>query len=255
MSVDTTDPWKLSSGLRDDMVLSIHAAYFSPDAEYQGGQQYLLWLIGLDENQDEATLKMSVGADWTSSDGGTTITHPTKKQQYINGSTIYGHFITAAMEIPELQAEVRKRALGPLNAKVWEGLIIHFTEHELKFGKNIDAQMRLMPTEYFGLISEAAPTTLPPVQTAPPVAAPPVVAPPPVAVTDPAVLLAQARAAQAQAKPTGSPLYEELVSLAKVSDWPSFLNTVIADPRVLADDELALQAMDQSQLWTQANTP
>jgi hypothetical protein len=255
MSPELNDPWKLSSGLRDDMVISIHAAYFAPDAEYQGGRQLLLNLIGLDETQEQVTLKMSVGADWETSDGGTTITHPTKKQQYINGSTIYGHWISSAMEIPELVNVIRGRELGPLNANTWVGLIIHCQEKEIKFGKNIDPQQRLMPTEYFGLVEDAA---------AAPVAAPPVVpvaqapAPAPVAAPtaiDPAALLAQARAAAANNTVTVSPLHAEMIALAKSSpDFPTFLATVLGDTRVLADDDLAQQCIDESNLFTSARS-
>lgn len=260
--IEITDPWKLSSGLRDDMVLSITDAYFAPDAEYQGGRVLLLHLIGLDEMQEAQTIKMSVGADWETSDGGVTITHPTKKQQKINASTIYGHWISHAQEIPELVKELQDRPGGPLNSKVWEGLIIHLQERDLVFGKNIDPQKRLMPTEYFGLLSNTAPATMapvsaPPVATAPPLsipAVPPAAAPPtngaPSAV-DTAALIAQARAAQAAPAPTGSPLYDKYVTLARSTEWGPFLAAALADPEVLLDDEFAGQVIGGT-LYAQA---
>lgn len=261
MSPETeiTDPWKLSSGLRDDMVFSIHQAYFAPDAEYQGGRVLLLHLIGLDEMEEPNTLKMSVGADWESPDGGTTITHPTKKQQRINGSTIYGHWISHAQEIPELVAELQRRPGGPTNANVWTGLIVHLQERDLVFGKNIDPQKRLMPTEYFGLLTDAVNGNVAPVQTAPlqtaPMGVPQVpVSAPVAAAVDPAALIAQARAQAAQAAAPASPLYQKYFDLARAADWPTFLATALADPEVLADDELAQQCADQSQLYTMART-
>lgn len=248
--IEITDPWKLSSGLRDDMVLQIHDAYFAPDAEYQGGRVLLLHLIGLDELQEANTLKLSIGADWETNDGGITVTHPTKKQQKINASTIYGHWISHAQQIPELVAELQARPGGPLNAKVWEGLILHLQERDLVFGKNIDPQKRLMPTEYFGLIQDAAPGNVPPVP-APPVAPPlaipqvPATAPvPPAPAPAPgpagtAALLAQARAAQAAPAPTGNPLFDKYATLARTTEWGPFLAAALADPEVLADDEFA----------------
>lgn len=245
-----SDPWKLSSGLRDDMVASITDAYFAPDAEYQGGRVLLLHLIGIDETGEAFTLKLSAGADWETADGGNTITHPTKKQQRINSSTIYGHWIANAQEIPELVDELQRRPGGPLNAKVWEGLIIHLLLKEIRFGRNIDPQQRLMPAEYFGVMeSQPDPVAVQGVPFVPVTPAPPVAQPSPI---DPQLLLAQARAQAAAPTNGSSPLYNELVNLAKTLDWPQYLATVLADPRVLADDELAQQAIDQNQLYNSA---
>lgn len=275
--VEITDPWKLSSGLRDDMVLQVFDAYFAPDADYQGGRQLLLHLIGVDELAEPQTLKLSIGADWETADGGTTVTHPTKKQQRINASTIYGHWISSAQEIPELVAELQRRPGGPTNAKVWEGLILHLLEKEITFGRNIDPQKRLMPAEYFGLISDspaangqvpAPPASVPPVPPAPvatapapaPTGIPPVPAPAaPAPAMDPATaaLLAQARAnaaalaPQTAPAPTGNPLHDKYVTLALSTDWSTFLATALADTEVLADDEFAGQVISGA-LYNQA---
>lgn len=273
MSEFTDEAWILSSGLRDDMVISVYDAYFATDAEYQGGRQYLLHLIGTDEKTEPVTLKMSVGADWQSADGGVTITHPTKQKQRINSSTIYGHWITCASEIPELVAELQRRPGGPTNAKVWEGLIIHATEREIKFGKTIEPQMRLMPAEYFGLIQEVqAPQGIPNVPPTPlvqpayapppaPAYVPPVapvaaqigIAPVPV-VDDGQAALAAARAAAANTAAPVNPLYQHYWELAKVTEWGPFLAAALADTNVLQDEELAQQIVNQGLLWTQARS-
>lgn len=238
------------------MVISIHAAYFSVDADYQSGRQYLLFLIGTDENTEPVEIRMSVGADWASADGGVTITHPTKRKQTINASCIYGHWISHAQEIPELVNVLRGRG-NPTNAKVWEGLILHLQESEIKFGRNIDPQMRLMPTEYFGLIEDSTPANIPFVPPAPvvtpPLGAPQVPTPVPAPAMDPAALIAQARAKANQGPTsTGNSLYDKYFTLAKETEWGVFLATALADSEVLADDELAQQIVDQSQLYTQA---
>ncbi len=125
---DTTtqvpEAWELDSGLRDDMVLSVHGAYFAPHAEYQEGKQLMLWLLGVDENNEPAELRMSIGADWQTPDGGNTITHPTKKKQHINQSSIYGHWISHCFEIPDLSKVLFERG-GPTDARIWVNLIIH----------------------------------------------------------------------------------------------------------------------------------
>lgn len=248
---EITDPWKLSSGLRDDMVLQIFSAYFAPDADYQGGRQLLLHLIGVDELEEPQTLKLSIGGDWESADGGNTVTHPTKKQQRINASTIYGHWISSAQEIPELVAELQRRPGGPTNSKVWEGLIIHLLEKEITFGRNIEPQKRLMPAEYFGVIQAPAPASTPAPATTPPfplgIPTVPAMAPVPTPpAMDPAVLLAQARAAQAAPPPTGNQLFDKYAALARTTDWGTFLATALADTEVLADDEFAQQVISGS---------
>ena len=104
------DLFHLDSGLRESMDLTIHAAYFGNNADYQGGVPTVLYLIGNDEAGDSIEMFMSVGADWSSADGGATITHPTKK--FVNKNTIYGHWLQHALEIPELKAA--------LLATVWD---------------------------------------------------------------------------------------------------------------------------------------
>lgn len=256
---DTTtqvpDAWELDSGLRDDMVLQIHGAYFAPHAEYQEGKQLMIWLLGTDENDEPAELRMSIGADWQTPDGGNTIIHPTKRKQHINKSSIYGHFISFCFELPELAKELISRG-GPTDARIWVGLVIHLQLRTLTWGGDIRDQERLMPTEYLGLISQLQATTLPGTTPAPPVAqapsapAPATVAPPaqPDQVFDPQAALAAARAAQATtgAESNASPLFQKAVDLAKSQpDFATFLGLAFADPDILADDELAERCASQ----------
>ncbi len=142
---DTTtqvpEAWELDSGLRDDMVLSIHGAYFAPHAEYQEGKQLMIWLLGTDENDEPAELRMSIGSDWQTPDGGNTITHPTKKKQHINKSCIYGHWISYCFEIPDLAKTLIERG-GPTDARIWVGLIIHLQAKTLVWGGDIKQQKR-----------------------------------------------------------------------------------------------------------------
>lgn len=249
------EAWELDSGLRDDMVLSIHGAYFAPHAEYQEGKQLMLWLLGTDENNEPAELRMSIGSDWQTPDGGNTITHPTKKKQHINKSSIYGHWISYCFEIPELAKTLIERG-GPTDARIWVGLVIHLQLKTLVWGGDIRDQDRLMPVEYFGLTPEAGGTTVPPTAApAPPVAqtppaapaqaAPPAQAQPPQQdqVFDPQAALAAARAAASApvvAEQNASPLFQRAVQMAAGSaDFATFLGLAFADADILADDELA----------------
>lgn len=260
-AVTMPEAFQLSSGLREDMVISIHSAYFAPDAGYQDGRVLMLWLIGTDEDNDPVDIRMSVGADWQTADGNL-ITHPTKKRQQINKNTIYGHFLQHSFEIPALTQTLieRSEALGgkgPLDARIWANLILHLQAREIVFGKNIDPQDRLMPTEFMGLVTDN-PATPAPATAAPPVpptqaASSPAPVNTPAAAANPMAAINAARAAKAQqdaAATNGSPLYNRAVALAQSSpDFPTFLAAALDDAEILSDDELAVQCADESQIW------
>jgi len=253
------EAWELDSGLRDDMTFSIHSGYFAPHAEYQEGKQLMLWLLGTDENNEPAEIRMSIGSDWQTPDGGNTIVHPTKRKQHINKSCIFGHWIEYAFELPDLKRELISRG-APIDARIWIGLILQLNLRTLHWGGDIRDQDRLMPTALVGLTNAAgepilAPTATPapPVATAPvsapAPAAPPAQAAPPDQVFDPQAALAAARAAQATSAPSvqnGSPLFQKAVTLAaSAPDFATFLGQAFQDAEILADDELAEQCANQ----------
>jgi hypothetical protein len=257
MPTEVPDAWQLDSGLREDMVITIHSSYFAPHAEYMEGKALMLWLIGTDENDEAVEVRMSVGADWQSPDGGVNITHPTKRKQHINKNSIYGHFISFCFEIPEL-AKVLVGRGAPTDSRIWMDLILHLQARKIEFGRNIDSQERLMPTEFLGLHTEQVPATVAPMAVAPAPTVP--VAPAPTeaeqAQLSPSVLVQQARArAQAEAAVTnGSPLYMRALDLAKtMPDFATFVTTVFNDAEILSDDELAERCADQNGIWAEAH--
>lgn len=238
---DYSDEYKLDSGLRESMDLTVHLAYFSTSADYQNGNVYLLFLTGEDEEGEPVEVRMSVGADWTSADGGKTITHPTKK--YINRNTIYGHWLTHAIEIPELRAVLAERG-GPTVAAIWDNLRLHLDLTEIKFGKNLDPQERLMPTSFLGVYEDSGTSSTTPLTTPTPS---PTVSP---AAPSPADVVAQAKAKAAAASNGSSPLYTEMVELAKASStYSDFVSAALARDDVLADEELAVQVADEGGIW------
>jgi hypothetical protein len=250
--VQIPEAFQLDSGLREDMVITIHSAYFAPHADYQDGHQLLLFLIGTDESNEPVELRMSVGADWTTADG-TTIAHPTKKRQQINKNSIYGHWLSYSFQLPNLAKELIERSdtlggKGPLDARIWNDLILSLENREIEFGKNIDPQNRLMPIEFIGTYNG---------ETLAAVGAQPVPTTPGPSATDPMEVVRQAQLAKAQSQAAvsnGSPLYAKALQLAKQSpDFATFLATALADSDILADDELAVQCADQSQLWAAAH--
>jgi hypothetical protein len=254
--IEIPDSWQLDSGLREDMVISIHSAYFAPHADYQDGKVLMLWLIGTDENEEPVEVRMSVGADWTTDDGNT-ITHPTKRKQHINKNSIYGHWISYCFEITDLAKVIIERG-DATDARVWNDLILHLQLKEISFGRNLDPQERLMPTEYFGLVTDVTPVAVAQQQVGEAVKAEEKVeamveSSEPV---DPKALVAAARAAAAKdaAVTNGSPLYLRAVQMAKdAPDFATFVGQAFDDADILADDELAERCADQSQVWATAH--
>lgn len=248
------DAWELDSGLRDNMTFTVHGAYFMPHAEYQEGKQLMLWLQGTDETNEPYELRMSIGADWQSPDGGTTIVHPTKRAQHINKSSIYGFWIQNALEVPELRKELLSRPNGPTDSRIWVGLILQLNLKTISWGGgNIPDQERLMPTALVGLTDAQGNATISPMaaQAAPVATAPAPVAAPPAPVDqvfDPQAALKAARAAASapQTAANASPLFQKAVQLAAgAADFPNFLALAFADPEILADDELAEQCANE----------
>jgi hypothetical protein len=245
------DDWKLDSGLRESMDLTIHSSYFSTSADYQGGRVYMLFLLGEDENGDPQELRLSVGSDWSSADGGQTITHPTRR--HINKNSIYGHWIQNAIELEDVVDGTTLRDVlvnreTPMYAELWIGIKLHLDLVEIKFGRNIDPMERLLPTKYLGIYSEqplqppTAPATLPLASTP--------------AAPSPAEVVAQAKAASAVTANGQSPLYQEMLDLARGSaSHAEFQSAAFARADVLADEELAIQVADQAAgIWPLAKS-
>lgn len=250
VDIEIPDNWKLDSGLRDEVPrFTIASAYFSQTANYQDGIPFRLHLIGFDTETEPFTVKMTVGSDWVSSDGGRTITHPTRKR--INNSSTYGHWINYSMQLPELRDELIRRdkeqfnGQGPLVADIWTNLVLRLNAEEFQFGKpgkDNPPRAYLMPVEFFGVDTGQSGG-----QSASMVASPNVgVQQPQVAqvasmpTPTPAERIAAARAAAQGNQAAMSPVMAQLHELAKASPTHDDFMTKAWDvDGVLADDELA----------------
>lgn len=249
------DAFHLDSGLREDAILTVHASYFAPSADYQDGKVLMLHLIGTDENDDELTIKMSVGADWTTPDT-YVITHPTKRRQNINGNTIYGHWLEESLNIPTLAqhlitvSDSKYSGLGPRDARIWQDVILHLQSKEYTWnirGQEPTTRSYLMPTEYLGQYVQ-------PDATPAPATPAPAAVPAPAPATDIQAQIAAARAAASPATTNGSPWYNKALDIARSApDFPTFVAQAFEVPEILADDELATQVADEAQIWAQAH--
>lgn len=153
---DEFDPWKTSSGLKDDYDGLVTDAYFAQDVQYNRMQLHLTVLA---EDGDEVDLRYNTGAEWQTFDGGATVEHP--KAKWFNTNSAMGKLVTAGIGAAE--DVLRKRTaeyggLGPKAAGIWKGLRFHWevdsssgtmtdpeTGKERSFTSNVT-----VPTAYLG---------------------------------------------------------------------------------------------------------
>lgn len=238
---DVPDQWKLDSGLREEVErFTIVSAYFAKTANYQDGKAIRIYLNGFDEDTETVTVKMSVGADWESIDGGKTIVHATKSR--INMTSTYGHWLRNAFEIEPLRLALVEAdtGKGPTRAEVWLNMVLKLDAKEFQMGRKADdnpPRRFLMPTGYYGYATDA-PTGQATQQSASVATAQPA---PTTPAQSPAEKIAAARA-QAAAVASGqvSPLMAQLQQLARDSGtFTDFMSKAFEIPEVLADDQLA----------------
>ena len=229
----------LESGLRDDYNGTILKSYFGTDARYQNGQVVLLkWDIAgqTDDGPFEDTVLISIGANWSTLDGGATIVHDSGKDRYFTGGSHYGKVIARVTGKPEDggldQGELLASRGNPFQAKVWEGLKFHFTRESFNYGGEIGTKEKLMPTAFLGAEGGDAPA----------------------ATTAPA-----APAAVSTGNPTNGATPEpvlraKLTAAAKSSaDFAGFLDAAMAVEGVLDNDALMAEVVDEAQFYASAN--
>jgi hypothetical protein len=228
---------QFGGGIRDDYDLTILSAYFAPDAAYNEGQQFLLHLIGIDENGDPVTEKFNAAktSEWASFDGGKTIVPQNpQKLSRLNRSSIYGKLCEAAIGCGA--GDVLASRGDNTNSQAWVGLKFHMKETEIAFGKKLDPVHRNLPSAFLGVDSEAQSAGTPVQQSFQPVA--PVVAQPtPQAAT--AASTAVVAPVVMAAPSAGSGQTSALTVLAKSSpSFDDFIGRALAIPGVMADDTL-----------------
>lgn len=261
---DLPDIWKLDSGLREAATVTVVNPYFGYTASYQDGKVLRFNLGCIDEETEPLTIKMSVGSDWSSPDGGKTITHATKSR--IMNSSIYGRFIQYALELDDLAKELLSRGMsGPLSAEIWLNVRMRLEAKEFQFGKpgpDNPPRSYLMPVEFLG-VDTGSGQTVPAsgsvgggdVATTQPAAPQQTVQPVQSPNANPADRIAAARAAAAaKSNSTDSPLISRLRELAKSSpSHEEFMNRAFEIDAVLADDDLANRVATPSGIYTEAN--
>lgn len=165
------DPFKGETGLKDDYDGVVEDAWFATQDNY--GDVVMLHLkVRVDDpartdNGEEVETRYPCGPEWATYDGGETVEHPKGAKKGFNNNTRYMKMIVAAMQIPELEAELRRRSrdsggMGPKRADIWKGIKCHWkieTEH-LKFKDRETQEMierdvnTVVPTAFLGVGGE-----------------------------------------------------------------------------------------------------
>lgn len=176
MTDDSTfDPWATTTGLVDDVTVTITDAYFAFDPGYNDGQTLLLKILGNtdDPENPEFDQFFPCGNGWETADKGATATREDGKKKGFNRNSGYGMFFMRAIQAGA--GDVLKSRGTPMEAAVWKGLTFHMKRESIDFGGEIGKKDRILPDQFFpeGIGGSAAgtPSTATPAGTRPGVAA------------------------------------------------------------------------------------
>lgn len=163
MAHDEFDPFATSTGLADDLDITIRNFRFGLDPGYTNDDEMVLVGIcdfatddpdvgtgGVIENQ-----YITIGKGWEAVDGGKKVQREDGRPKGFNNSTYMGAIIDACMSIDpdKMRGRFEQTKLSPMDAGYWEGLTLHVEQTEYKaFDKT---RTRLLPTEVKGWASEA----------------------------------------------------------------------------------------------------
>lgn len=154
---DEFDPFALSTGLPDQLDITIEEAWFEFDPQYNDGQTLVFKITGMtnDEEFGEAgrgTLMYPCGAGWNVADrGAKAVREDGNERKGFNNGSGYGLFIDAAIGCDGAENVLRSEGRGdPRNAGMWVGLSWHVDRKERDYGGDIGKRSRLLPTKFLG---------------------------------------------------------------------------------------------------------
>lgn len=147
---DEYDPWATTSGLPDDIDITITDAYFGVNADYNNGETLVLTIEGTTDDDDlpEYSGFYPCGNGWETTDKGKTASREDGKRKGFNKTSGYGLFFTHALEAGA--EDVLKARGTPFEAEVWKGLTFHFKRLKHDYKGDIGEVERLLPVEFKG---------------------------------------------------------------------------------------------------------
>lgn len=150
---DERDPFHFSSGLADDIDVTLGEGVFRTDASYNNGQTLLLaldWECDDPEISTESPLLYPCGSGWEAYERGLKArSEDGNERRSFNNSTSLAHFVKAAFDAGA-EDVIRDRAGsdGAKRADIWKGLRFHMERKE--YGKGQYRSEKLVPTKYLG---------------------------------------------------------------------------------------------------------
>lgn len=156
MPEDVFDPWALTSGLIDDIDVTVRESYFAFDPNYNDGETLLLkWECDTDDDDEPTTtLMFPTGKGWDMKNKGAQAVREDGKEKAFGKSSGIGLLITAAIEVGA--GDVLKDRGTPMEAGIWEGLSFHMKRRTIDYKGDIGEKERLLPTEFKGAKGQGA---------------------------------------------------------------------------------------------------
>lgn len=156
MPEDTFDEWSTSSGLIDDVDVTITNAVFTNPSDYMDGQVVVLLLEGQTSDSDnpEFSQYYSCGNGWEAAERGASVRREDGKRKPFNKSSSYGIFFTRAVEL-EGAGEVLKGKGTPFQAGTWIGTKWHLNRTTIQGSGEIKDREILLPTAFLGVTGQS----------------------------------------------------------------------------------------------------
>lgn len=183
-TTDEFDPFKTSSGLKDDFDGTVIDGWWGTDPNSQQNPAPLLGFLKIiADDGEEVEARYSTGSGWNSYDGGVTVEHEKDGAglQYFNNRTAWAECFTKAME-SGAESEMRRRSQEELNNRgprniggMMKGLKFHwnvktetFNMKDRQTGEQREVTSnRLLPTAFLGVVGGATQTLAPATQPSP----------------------------------------------------------------------------------------
>ncbi len=167
---DEWNPFTPGTGLKDDFDATIIRGQFVPDPQ-STRVTLKLWLDC--DDGEEYELRLGLGNDWDTFDGGDSVKHPKGDRQLFHHNTQYSDFIVHAMNAGAQDAMFAHNKnyndMGPRFAAFWVGFRFHFNVLQRPSSKrsekvNEDGTKevtwedievgRVLPTKYLGIAGD-----------------------------------------------------------------------------------------------------
>lgn len=151
--MELPDSWKTSSGMLDDVDVSIVDARFAFDASYNNGQSLCLFLDMQPDEGEMVSQRFSVGEGWEPAKNGAEMVRADGKNRHTNANSSYGKWFVRAAELASSALVGRG---DTFQAKVWIGTRWHVetisTTTTFRNETEPRTFVQLVPSKFLGIV-------------------------------------------------------------------------------------------------------